>query len=286
MKLDQLSPNLLLVLIHAKARGRERRDAIRGTWVSPYRHLPPGLAPIQYRFVVGGQGLTQEVSEELVKEAQEEKDLLVLEHSEDSLQGLTSRTLNMLTYAVENFEFSYVLKCDDDTFVDIMRIASELQMRESRDRLYWGYMLGHTKPMLYGPYRNSNWTYCSHYFPYACGGGYVLSHDIAELVVRNRAHLAQHVAEDASLGLWLAPFNIERRHDARFDTESFRRGCKKQFLVSHKVSTWEMPLLYRSLEKEGTYCSFQTEWVSHRYGYVYNWNVSPSSCCSRLISIP
>ena len=42
-----LSPNLLLVLVHASARDRETRDVIRETWLSQYNNQPD--APIQYR---------------------------------------------------------------------------------------------------------------------------------------------------------------------------------------------------------------------------------------------
>ena len=287
LTLEQLSPNLLLVLIHAKAKGRERRNVIRRSWISCCRHfVPPDSAPIQYRFVIGGKDLSQSVTSQLIEEEEREKDLLIFEDLEDSLRGLTSRTLDMLMYSVQTIQFSYMLKCDDDTFVDVLRIATELQRRRRKERLYWGYMLGLSRPMLYGPYHSSNWTHCTYYFPYACGGGYVLSRDVAELLVANKAHLAQYPAEDMSLGLWLAPYNIERRHDARFDTQSFRRGCKRQFLLSHKVNVWEMPVLFRSLQEEGTYCSLRTEWTNRHYGYVYNWNVPPSSCCQKRSNIP
>lgn len=49
LPMSELSPNLLLVLIHASAREKETRDAIRETYVSRLaNHVD---APIQYRFV-------------------------------------------------------------------------------------------------------------------------------------------------------------------------------------------------------------------------------------------
>lgn len=46
---SKLSPNLLLVFIHASAWRRDRRDAIRKTWLSGLNNQPN--SPIQFRFV-------------------------------------------------------------------------------------------------------------------------------------------------------------------------------------------------------------------------------------------
>jgi hypothetical protein len=51
-----LSPNLLLVLVHASARDKETRDVIRTTWLSQYSNEPN--SPIQYRYYIGELSLT------------------------------------------------------------------------------------------------------------------------------------------------------------------------------------------------------------------------------------
>lgn len=48
LHVTELSPNLLLVLIHASAWNKETRDAIRDTYVSRLANIDG--APIQYRF--------------------------------------------------------------------------------------------------------------------------------------------------------------------------------------------------------------------------------------------
>lgn len=47
LPLSKLSPNLLLVLIHASAGGRDKRDVIRDTWLSGMSNKDN--SPIQYR---------------------------------------------------------------------------------------------------------------------------------------------------------------------------------------------------------------------------------------------
>ena len=76
--------------------------------------------------------------------------------------------------------------------------------------------------------------YPPRYIPYPQGGGYVLSGDIVEYVGRERDSLQRYAAEDVSVGVWIAPLQVERRHDVRFDTEWRSRGCRNDYLVTHK----------------------------------------------------
>ena len=225
--------------------------------------------------------------DQLLKEAEEHKDIIILPNVTDSLQTLTKRTIGSFKLAIEQFEFSYVLKCDDDTFVDVLRLASELQLRRDRTRLYWGFMSGKIRVTRYLPiaYKETEWSLCDLYMPYTNGGGYLLSRDLIQLLVQNEAHLKLYKCEDVAVGAWLAPYNIERRHDTRFDTEGRTRGCKSVFLISHKVSPSEMYTYYKSLQVEGLYCSWRTR-SFYKNGYMYNWSASPSHCCSRQFGVP
>lgn len=283
LEFSKLDPDLLMVLIHAKADEWKRREAIRQTWVSDFVGM--AHSPVKYRFVVAGKGLPMKTVGLLLREAQRHRDIIILPYVTDSHVTLTQRTIEGFKYAVENFKFSYVLKCDDDTYVDLPRVASELQLRERRDRLYWGYMLGTSRPQSLGRYRETHWVLCNSYFPYALGGGYVLSRDLVDILSRVQSNLIQYRCEDVSVGAWLAPYNIERRHDVRFDTESRSRGCKEVFLVSHKVSVENMLNMYQSLQLEGTFCSWRTHWHTSN-GYLYNWSALPSQCCTRHTGIP
>ena len=136
-----------------------------------------------------------------------------------------------------------------------------------------------------GAYKETEWSLCDTYLPYALGGGYLLSRDLIELLVRNEPYLKHYKCEDVAVGVWLAPYNIERRHDSRFDTGSLPRGCKNVFLMSHKVGPEEMFAYYRSLQLEGQFCSWRTQWF-YQNGYLYNWTALPSQCCLTQSGIP
>ena len=225
--------------------------------------------------------------DQLLREAEVHKDMIILPDVTDSLLTLTKRAIKSFKFALEQFEFSYVLKCDDDTFVDVLRLASELQLRRDQTRLYWGFMVGSGRVNRYlpGAYRETEWSVCDLYVPYALGGGYLLSRDLIQLLVLNEAHLKLYKCEDVAVGAWLAPYNIERRHDTRFDTEGKSRGCKSVLLISHKVSPTEMYTYYKSLQVEGLHCSWRTR-SFYWNGYMYNWSALPSHCCSRRSGIP
>ena len=283
IELGLLEPYLLLVLVHAKADDRTRRDAIRQTWVSDFRGLLN--PPVQYRFVVGGDRLGLDLVKQLLSEAERFGDMIILEDVSDSHLSLTQRTLDSFSHVLENFQFKYILKCDDDSFVDLPRVATELQRRQYHARFYWGFMMGYNHIHFYGHYAEHEWTLCERYMPYAVGGGYVVSRDLVQLLVTNKPHLKQYACEDVSMGVWLAPYNIERQHDTRFNTEARSRGCKNVFILSHKVSPTDMYQLYESLQLDGTFCADKTQWYSYD-GFIYNWTAMTDDCCKRRYGIP
>lgn len=270
-----MAPNLLLILIHSGAKSGHVRDIVRSTWVS---QLKRNVA-IQYRFVVGVSKISQELMTKVKDESRAYNDIMVLDDVTDSKASLSQRTLDSFSLAVSNFEFRYVLKCDDDSIVDVPRIATELQQRERSDRLYWGYFSGAKFLMKIGPYTENKWFICEKYTPIAAGGGYILSRDVITLLTLNKDLVTWYVAEDATVSAALSPYNIERKHDTRFNTPGWpSRGCKDPYLITHKIEPQDIYSLYQSLIMEGCLCSQRTRW--HLYmGYLYNWTALPSKCC-------
>ena len=116
------------------------------------------------------------------------------------------------------------------------------------------------------------------YLPYALGGGYVISGLLSRFVVRNMDILSRYNAEDVSMGTWLAPLNITRRHDVRFDTEWKSRGCQNKFLVTHKQSPSDMRAKADMLSRSNGVLMCQSE-THRRKEYVYNWAGKASDCC-------
>ena len=238
-----------------------------------------------HRFVLGGHGVSQDKLQQLELESAKHGDMVILPKVTDSLTTLTQRTLYGFKYAYERYKFDYALKCDDDDFIDVLRLATELHKKPTKGSLYWGAFRGNGKILFLGPYRERQWFICKKYLPYALGGGYILSRDLVQLLVENEPYLKQYKSEDVSVGAWLAPYNVERKHDSRFNTRAYSKGCKWPYLISHKVQPSSMHTLQRSLTDEGTFCSRRTYF--HRYhGYLYNWTSPLSQCCNSNDDVP
>ena len=238
------------------------------------------------RFILGGKNLSHELASNVTKENETYQDMIILDNVTDSHDTLTQRTLQSFQYIVkQNYNFQFFMKCDDDTFVSLQIIAKELKDKKDKKQFYWGEFLGATGILSEGPYAEQKWSTCETYLPYAYGGGYVLSKDLVELVAANAPFLMIYNNEDVSLGAWLAPFNINYQFDARFNTGAVSRGCKKQFIVMHKISAETMYNYSRAVESDGYMCNRKNRWFGW-HGHIYNWNTLPSKCCRRKRRVP
>ncbi len=168
------------------------------------------------------------------------------------------------------------------TFTRLNLLKEELKTKEP-SRLYWGFFSGRGRVKTAGKWKESAWELCDYYLPYALGGGYVLSVDLVHYVRLNVGFLKTWQSEDVSLGAWLAPVDVKRVHDPRFDTEYKSRGCSNKYLVTHKQSLEDMLEKHQTLQRDGRLCK---EEVKLRLSYIYDWSVPPSQCCQRKDGIP
>ena len=268
-----LSHYLLVVVVLSSVHGRDRRTTIRKTWMKGYKEITPSLT---IKFVIGTLGLTPSEMAALTAEDNLYHDLLLLSDLKDGYHNLTRKVLYTFQWADENLMFSYLLKCDDDSYIRLDAIARELNARTSKKGLYWGYFTGSQFPKWSGKFAERKWFLCDRYLPYALGGGYVISSDLIHRVSMNADGVQLYNSEDVSVGVWLSAFQAERKHDSRFDTEWASRGCINYHLVSHKQTIRDMLDKYHSLKSKKVLCSRQ---YVKRGAYNYNWWVPPSRCC-------
>ncbi|XP_015792046.1 beta-1,3-galactosyltransferase 6 [Tetranychus urticae] len=268
----------LLILIMSAPGYKDRRDAIRQTWVNL---IDDRL--IKYYFVIGTHAGSKLVLEHLRKEQEDFKDIIIFPHIDDSYSTLSQKLLESLKWTYSRFNYKFVLKIDDDSFVRVDALYDELKTKKSDHRtLYWGYFDGDAPVKRQGKWTEDNWFLCDKYLPYALGGGYVISSSLVKYIVTNSHLLSLYHNEDVNMGVWLASLNITRQHDPRFDTEYKSRGCSNNFLVSHRQNINDMREKYDNLKQFGVLCKSQ---VMLRKAYFYNWKVAPSSCCYRNISL-
>ena len=275
------NPLRLLFIVPSSPYGIARRAAARRTWMTLYSKLPN--VTITPKFIIGNKELPRRKKDEIEHEMTTYQDIILLDNLVDSYFNLTNKLLQGLVRVHKNHHFDYLIKCDDDSFVQIDRLVNALHKMGCPPRLYWGYFMGKGFPEYTGKFEEKKWFLCPHFVPYALGGGYVLSWQLVDLVVHLSVVLQLYNNEDVTVGLWMAPFNVQRIHDVRFNTEGHSRGCHNNYIVTHKEKAATLIQKRKNLLSNRTMCLIVRE---IKPAYIYNWTVSPLLCCQREMSIP
>lgn len=177
----------LIILILSSPDNLKERYAIRKTW------LTDANRQTRHLFVIGTGNLDPDVHLTLKSEEAKYGDLLLLPKLHDSYDALTKKLLQSMAFAEENYDFEYLLKCDDDSFVLVNEVVQSLdEWQNSRPEgrhLYWGFFNGKANVKKRGPWKEPDWIFCDFYLPYALGGGYVLSVDLVRFIANNRHSL-------------------------------------------------------------------------------------------------
>ena len=185
---------------------------------------------------MGLLNLSDQVKSDLFAEQEKFHDLVLIEDLLDSYKNLTRKTLYTFIWAAYNVNFLYLFKCDDDTYPQLERLLFELHGRESTHRLYWGFFLQNAPVRRTGKWRDRQWSLGKHYVKFAIGGAYIISSDLIDLLVNNALYLQLFTNEDVAVGLWLASFDIERKHDLRFCRFFHAQECTKDSVMALGVS--------------------------------------------------
>lgn len=172
----------LLVLVISAVKNQNRRDAIRHTWAQ-------ANGDVHTLFVTSRDPFLN--AEKLVHNDILEVDVL------DEYRLLSRKLLESFK-SVSNVNFDYLLKCDDDSFVNIPKVINELE-HAPKNKFYWGYFDGNAHIKRAGKWKETEWILCDRYLPYALGGGYVLSKDLINYIVHNRDYLRYVSITDINL---------------------------------------------------------------------------------------
>ncbi|CAN0142403.1 unnamed protein product, partial [Heterosigma akashiwo] len=209
----------------------EQRNVIRRTWASS------NVASVVVKFVVGSEraDLHTEAVENGASTACSdcgEDDVLVVPLPE-SYQHLLDKFFHFLIWAMHEHGggstgrgggggFQYLVKADDDTYLHLPGLAAALapapRLRHYRGHFWVGRPVrdpGHKNHLAARDYPLQELP------PYAYGGAYVLSWDVAAFIYRNLAFLSPGAmrgggnAEDVQVGLWALALGVRGTHDPR-----------------------------------------------------------------------
>lgn len=248
---------------------------------------------IRALFAIGTYGLPRNEKKVIYEEQRVYNDILELDSLEDSYGNLTSKVIRSMTHIDTVYDFKYLMKLDDDTYVKLDLVSEDLlsyyeKLHKVREKhrtpieLYWGYFKGGSTIQQRGPWKETNYKLCDRYLPYALGGGYILSKNLVSFIATHGKTLTPFKSEDMAIGTWLAPFeNIHRKHDVRFDTAWAARTCQEYHLLLHKRTAQQMRELYRGHECKHEEVVIQDSRKPKEY--FYNWTAPPTHCCKILV---
>ena len=218
----------LVVLVSTHALHTGRRKLIRYYW----GNHSLWTTPFQWKviFVTGFFSSFQKI--QLHAEADTYKDTLI-ESVEEDFYTLSFKVMLGLKWVQANLKYDFLLKCDDDVFVNIDRLMRLLLT--TRDQ-YFGQKMEFQPVEREGRYGVSVEEHPSPiYDPFCSGGGFVLSHLTVSRMIPFFNWVNPLKIDDAYIGKIVTKAGIKAIHYGGFSMYNF--GClfEKHLIVSHPV---------------------------------------------------
>lgn len=228
------------------------RMAVRKTWM---QHSAIKSSNVVVRFFVA-LNPRKEVNAMLKKEADYFGDIVILPFM-DRYELVVLKTIAICEYGVQNVSTSYIMKCDDDTFIRIDSVLKEIKGISPEKSLYMGNL-----NLLHRPLRSGKWAVTYEewpeevYPPYANGPGYIISGDIAKFVVSQHANrkLRLFKMEDVSMGMWVEQFNSSTTVQYSHNWKFCQYGCMENYYTAHYQSPRQMICLWDKLARGRAQC--------------------------------
>lgn len=281
----------LLIVVCSAVSNLEARQAIRETWASaPALNSPPRfpvgtttVAPpspsqsgapsnggssvnpdgvggsIRVLFLLGRTN-SDTLQQAVLRESQDFGDI-VQEDFLDTYNNLTLKSVMMLKWVNNTCRRArFVMKTDDDTFVNIPRLASHLQRLGHRRRLLLGCLICGAVPVRN---KNSKWyvprvLYNERYYPnYLSGTGYVISNDlIAPLYDAALDTPFFHLEDIYVTGLCAQRLGVRPADDLAFTYQKRPNDpCLFHFAVTgHRMTPADMHAIWKAMLAKDLKC--------------------------------
>ncbi|KAI0232148.1 Beta-1,3-galactosyltransferase 4, partial [Lamellibrachia satsuma] len=249
---------LLVILITSAPDHVVQRSAIRRTWCATAESAPASLR-FQCVFLVGATG--NEVTERAVRAEMAAHRDIAKGTFVDSYRNLTSKVLAGFHWCSSNCTSRFVLKTDDDCFVNVAVLLRLLAVQPDDD-LYVGKIAEDTRVIrnVDSPWAVSEHEYPPLYYPaYASGTGYVLSYSAMRKILTESRRLRAFPNEDAYVGVLADQVRIVPTNSYRFTFVSDKWAvCNYRYLVViHRVSADRQRVQLDMARRSTTECRHQ-----------------------------
>ena len=229
----------LIIIITTRPGGFFNRAAIRGGYGRSDSDINRKIFlnnPFNYItiFTVGRD--TNINIEKLVEsENRQFKDILRLNY-EDTYENLANKTLLTIEWLADHCPAKFVLKSDDDCFVNILSVGAWLPKQDSNIKYIgrkneWMPVIRDPWHRNYVPFEDFSEEY---YKPYCAGGGYMLAGSILKNITIKAKSIKQIINEDAYMGMVTNALNIYPKNDERFLPFIF----SKQSALKRPICQW------------------------------------------------
>lgn len=159
----------------------------------------------------------------------------------DTYRNVPTKLLHFYKWSVGNANFNLLLKTDDDCYVDVDSVLMKMDLKGlRRSSLWWGNFRQSWAVDRIGKWQELE--YASPAYPaFACGSGYVVSHDLVRWLASNAETLKAYQGEDVSMGIWMAAVGPHKYQDPGWLCE---KECYLDMLSSPQHTAEELHVLW------------------------------------------
>ena len=210
----------LIVMITTRPGNFIERAAIRYSWGRPETSVNQLLIKQSFKYktiFTLGRDKNHIIEDIVSKENTKYRDILRLDYS-DTYENLSKKTILSLKWIGEACQPRFVLKTDDDCYVNLHELSPWL-LRLSPHINYIG-KKNEMMPVIRDPTHRNYVPYEvfgeEFYKEYCSGGGYILRGTVLGNITRKAREIAEIINEDAYLGMIANTLNITPFDDVRF----------------------------------------------------------------------
>jgi len=233
----------LVVMVISAPDHTNQRDAIRGGW-----GLHGSRPDVVFFFLVGRPSKSEELAR-LIEENDAHSDL-VINNNEDVYENLSLKVVSGLAWFDQHCPLAdYLLKVDDDMFVQVNLLIHRLDNQTKSDRFILGHISRNWKPVRNpkSKYLITQKQYDKETYPdFATGPSYVISGvSVRPLLLSALEETYLHLEDVFITGINAQKNNVERVHSEEFKNNANRipvqfMACTIQHTITiHKISPEE-----------------------------------------------
>ncbi|XP_066581627.1 beta-1,3-galactosyltransferase 1-like isoform X2 [Prorops nasuta] len=255
------SPNILIVIC-SSITNKNSRAAIRNTWANKDSLDTLYNSTVKIAFLLGLSD-NETLNEEVVKENSEYNDI-IQESFYDTYNNLTLKSVMMLKWVTANCnQVKYIMKTDDDMFVNVPNLVKTLQSRSPTTGTLLGSLICNAKPISdpKNKWYTPKYMYSGRTYPnYLSGTGYVMSIDVARKLYQ--AALATpllHLEDVYITGLCAKKAEVRPINHNGFSylPRKLEPCVLSEIITAHKVSISNMYAIWEKLNVPNLPCNYQ-----------------------------